>query len=131
MEKKNEAKNYEIVYVKLNCGIEVPIKLIIKRDFNRIIALSNEKAMGVVFQYFRKKTGKYVSKVYFSSHVSRRLTLNPEYRTVAVCSKEDTWDEEYGKQLAIDKMKNKLDKVVEKRIEYLTTVLNSLFELFV
>ena len=131
MEKKNEAKNYEIVYVKLNCGIEVPIKLIIKRDFNRIIALSNEKAMGVVFQYFRKKTGKYVSKVYFSSHVSRRLTLNPEYRAVAVCSKEDTWDEEYGKQLAIDKMKNKLDKVVEKRIEYLTTVLNSLFELFV
>ena len=131
MKKKDEVKNYEIVYVKLNCGIEVPIKLIVKQDFNRVIALSNEKAMGVVFQYFRKKTGKYINRAYFSGHVSRRLTLNPEYKTVAVCDKEDYWNEEYGKQLAADKMKKKLDKVVEKRINYLTVVLRNLFELFV
>lgn len=113
----------EFVYIKLDCGIEVPIKLVIAEEHRRVIAISDEKVVGVVFQYIKRKFGSYISDIYFNESVGKRLSMGSEYKTVAVCDKEDVWDDSVGKQLALSRMKDKLNYSVRRRVKFLSEIM--------
>ena len=64
------------------------------------------------------------------SKIGNILNLENYYRTIATCDPRDEWDEKIGINLVLNKMKNKLDTVVNNRLIIFTDKLHTDIEKF-
>ena len=111
--------------ITLKCGEKVNVKVIVKEEDRKVIAIADNKSCGqnyltgiatrVISKHFYANGIAYIGFI-SNSKFTKDLELNDYYRTIATCVPEDTWDDRKGIEIALYKMKSKLDIVVSNRL---------------
>ena len=111
--------------ITLKCGEKVNVKVIVKEEDKKVIAIVNDKICGlnyitdivvrIINKYFYNNGIAYIGLI-SNSKLTKDLELNDYYRTIATCVPEDTWDDRKGIEIALYKMKSKLDMAVSNRL---------------
>lgn len=113
--------------LKLKCGRRVLVKLVINYDTGTVIAQSKVPYIPVVlFNNVRQNQILRISSLFADKEFRRRYK---KYVTaVARCSKGDTFKEDTGKSIALDKLKTKLDTKVSSFSKFLCSELDKEIE---
>lgn len=117
----------ERVPLKLKCGRRVLVKLVINYDTGTVVAQSKVPYMPVVlFNNVRQNQILRISSLFadkeFRSRYKKYVTA------VARCDSMDTFTEDTGKSIALDKLKTKLDTKVSSFSKFLCSELDKEIE---
>jgi hypothetical protein len=117
----------ERVPLKLKCGRRVLVKLVINYDTGTVVAQSKVPYMPVVlFNNVRQNQILRISSLFadkeFRSRYKKYVTA------VARCDSRDTFTEDTGKSIALDKLKTKLDTKVSSFSKFLCSELDKEIE---
>ena len=125
--------------ITLKCGEKVNVKIIVKEEDRKVIAIVDEKICGdgylkylvkrVIYDFFNHQ-GLLNINFNHESKIGNILNLENYYRTIATCDPRDEWDEKIGINLVLNKMKNKLDTAVNNRLIIFTDKLHTDIEKF-
>lgn len=117
----------ERVSLKLKCGRRVLVKLVINYDTGTVVAQSKVPYIPVVlFNNVRPNQILRISSLFadkeFRSRYKKYVTA------VARCDSRDTFTEDTGKSIALDKLKTKLDTKVSSFSKFLCSELDKEIE---
>ena len=125
--------------ITLKHGEKVNVKLIVKEEDRKVIAIADEKICGsgylkfiakrIIYDFFINRGLIHVQFAY-DSKLGNDLNLESYYRTIATCDPDDTWDEKTGIKIALNKMKSKLDLAIDKRLSLFLNKLDKGVESF-
>lgn len=109
------------IVVKLECGIKVPFYVKTETKGKRVIAYTDTKIKNVVFQYLHKRTRAYFTTE-FTGKARKRIMLNPKYKVVV----KIVGDDATASKEAVKFLKKKVDKAVQKRVDYIDNILSEI-----
>ena len=111
--------------ITLSGGVKVNVKLIIKEEDQKVIAIVDDDTCGAgylenivrdyIYNYFNNR-GTCIINFNYDTKMYHNLSLASYYRTIATCNPNDIWDEKVGIKVALDKMKSKLENAVRNRL---------------
>ena len=126
--------------ITLKCGEKVNVKLIVKEEDRKVIAIVDSNTCGswiYLNTIVKKAINKFFEKrglgaIMFipDTKISKDLNLGDYYRTIATCDPRDEWNDKTGIKIALDKMKDKLNNMVSKRMALFFEKLNWDIKLF-
>ena len=125
--------------ITLKHGEKVNVKLIVKEEDRKVIAIADEKICGsgylrfiverIIHGFFINRGLMHVQFGY-DSKLGNDLHLESYYRTIATCDPIDEWNDKTGIKIALDKMKTKLDLAIDKRLALFLNKLDKSVESF-
>ena len=126
--------------ITLKCGEKVNVKLIVKEEDRKVIAIVDSNTCGswvylnslvkrAINKFFEKRgLGSILFRT--DTKISKDLNLGDYYRTIATFDPRDEWNDKTGIKIALDKMKDKLNHMVSKRMALFFEKLNWDIKLF-
>ena len=126
--------------VTLFCGTKVNVRFVIKPEERKVVAFTDSKTCESKY-YLTDIVVALISKHWYHSgiilvaegntNIYKQLHLNSSYKAVATCHEDDTWDEETGIRIAREKITDKLNKAVKRRLIAFIDLMDSTEKSFV
>ena len=109
--------------LKLKCGRRVLVKLVVNSDTKTVVAQSKVPYIPMTL-FSNGRQNKMIRISYLFADKEFRKRYKKYATAVARCDSSDTFDENIGKSIALDKLKTKLDGKVSSFSKFICSELD-------
>ena len=111
--------------IKISHIGSVPVQYIIKEEAGKIIAVTTARRLKYALVDNLDDQLDWLTPYNMQRSIVKKLHMPHTYRAIASLDPSDIWDEKEGLRVATAKLKDKMEKSVEKRINILKSYLHN------